>query len=144
MTNRSREPAEVHRFRVDDEPDDRLDAHLADRLRLSRNRVAELIDGGLVRVNGSPTRKSRRLRAGDEVEVTVPAAPPTAVASEPIRVEIVYEDDHLAVVDKRAGMVVHPAVGTSERHARERPASPSRNPLHDRRAQSPGDRSPAG
>lgn len=111
MTNRSREPAEVHRFRVDDEPDDRLDAHLADRLRLSRNRVAELIDGGLVRVNGSPTRKSRRLRAGDEVEVTVPAAPPTAVASEPIRVEIVYEDDHLAVVDKRAGMVVHPAAG---------------------------------
>lgn len=111
MTNRSREPAEVHRFRVDDEPVDRLDAHLADRLRLSRNRVAELIDGGLVRVNGSPTRKSRRLRAGDEVEVTVPAAPPTAVASESIRVEIVYEDDHLAVVDKRAGMVVHPAAG---------------------------------
>jgi 23S rRNA pseudouridine1911/1915/1917 synthase len=88
-----------------------LDAHLADRLRLTRNRVAELISVGLVRVNGSPTRKSRRLRAGDEVEVTVPAAPPTAVASESIPIEIVYEDDHLAVVDKRAGMVVHPAAG---------------------------------
>jgi 23S rRNA pseudouridine1911/1915/1917 synthase len=111
VTSRSREPAEVHRFRVDEEPDDRLDAHLADRLRLSRSRIAELIGGGLVRVNGSATRKSRRLRAGDEVEVTVPAAPPASVGPEQIPIEIVYEDDHVAVVDKAAGMVVHPAAG---------------------------------
>ncbi len=111
MTSWSRQPAEVHRFRVDGETDDRLDAHLADRLRLSRSRIAELVTDGLVRVNGSPARKSQRLREGDEVEVTVPAAPPTAVTPEALPLEIVYEDDHLAVVNKRAGMVVHPAVG---------------------------------
>ena len=111
MTNRSRQPAEVHLFRVDEDPDDRLDAYLADRLRLSRSRVAELVGAGLVQLNGSPTRKSQRLRAGDQVEVTVPAAPPTAIVPESIPVEVVYEDEHLVVVDKQAGLVVHPAVG---------------------------------
>jgi len=111
VTNRGRQPAEVHVFRVDQDPDDRLDAYLADRLRLSRSRVAELVGAGLVHVNGSPTRKSQHLRAGDEVEVTVPAAPPTAVVPESIPIEVVYEDEHLAVVDKQAGLVVHPAVG---------------------------------
>jgi len=113
VTSRSRQPAEVHRFRVDEETDDRLDARLADRLRLSRSRVAELVADGLVRVNGSPVRKSQRLREGDEVEVTVPAPPPTAVIPEPIPIEVVYEDEHLAVVDKAAGLVVHPAPGHS-------------------------------
>jgi 23S rRNA pseudouridine1911/1915/1917 synthase len=111
VTNRSRPTAEVHRFRIDDDPDDRLDAYLADRLRLSRSRAADLISGGLVQVNGASARKSRRLRAGDQVQVTVPAPPPTSVAPEPIPVDIVYEDEHLAVVNKRAGMVVHPAAG---------------------------------
>lgn len=111
MTDRSRLTAEVHRFRVDDDPDDRLDAYLADRLRLSRSRVVELIVEGLVEVNGAAARKSRRLRAGDQIEVTVPAPPPTAVVPESIPIAVVYEDEHLAVVDKQAGMVVHPAVG---------------------------------
>jgi 23S rRNA pseudouridine1911/1915/1917 synthase len=111
VTNRSREPAEVHRFRVDEAPDDRLDAYLADRFRLSRSRVALLVDEGLVRVNGSRTRKSLRLGVGDEVEVRIPAPPPTSVVPESIPIEVEYEDEHLAVVDKPAGMVVHPAAG---------------------------------
>ncbi|MCL7971193.1 MAG: RluA family pseudouridine synthase [marine benthic group bacterium] len=111
MTNRSRPPAEVHRFRVEEAPDDRLDVYLADRLRLSRNRIAELIAEGRVSVNGSPGRKSRRLRKGDEVEVVVPAVLPASVAPEKIPVNLVYEDDQLVVVDKPAGMVVHPAAG---------------------------------
>jgi 23S rRNA pseudouridine1911/1915/1917 synthase len=111
VTSRSRQPAEVHLFRVEEDPDDRLDAYLADRFHLSRSRVAEMVGEGLVRVNGAPTRKSQRLRIGDEVEVTVPTAPPTAIVPESIPIEVVYEDEHLAVVDKQAGLVVHPAVG---------------------------------
>jgi 23S rRNA pseudouridine1911/1915/1917 synthase len=114
LTNRSREPAEVHRFRVDDDRDDRLDAYLADRLLLSRNRIAELIAEGQVLVGGSPARKSRRLRAGEEVTVTVPAAPDTAIVPQDIPVNIVYRDEHLVVVDKAAGIVVHPAAGHSD------------------------------
>jgi len=111
VRNRSQEPVEVHRFRIEEDLDDRLDAYLADRLRLSRNRVAELIDTDHVRVNDSPVRKSRRIRLGDRVEVRVPPSPPTEVIPEPLSIEIVYEDDDLVVVNKSAGMVVHPAVG---------------------------------
>ena len=111
MRNRSQEPVEVHRFRIEEELDDRLDAYLADRLRLSRSRIAELIDTGHVRVNDSPVRKSRRTRLGDRVEVRIPPSPPTAVSPEPISVEIVYEDDDFVVVNKSAGIVVHPGVG---------------------------------
>ncbi len=111
MTSRSRPPAEVHRFRVEEARDDRLDVHLADRLRLSRSRIAELIADGRVRVNGEPGRKSRLLRAGDVIEVVLPEAPETALAPEPLPLDVVYSDDHLAVVNKAAGMVVHPAAG---------------------------------
>jgi 23S rRNA pseudouridine1911/1915/1917 synthase len=111
VTSRGRPTAELHRIRVDEDPDDRLDAYLADRLRLSRSRVAELIGSGMVKVNEASARKSRRLRAGDVVEVTVPAPPPTSVVPESIPIDVVYEDEHLAVVDKPAGMVVHPAAG---------------------------------
>jgi len=111
VTNRSRGSAEVHRFRVDDDPDDRLDAYLADRLRLSRSRIAELVADGKVLVDGRPTRKSHRPRKGEEVTVTVPPPPATAIVPEALPLEVVYEDEHLAVVDKRAGVVVHPAAG---------------------------------
>jgi 23S rRNA pseudouridine1911/1915/1917 synthase len=93
------------------ETDDRLDAFLADRLRLSRNRVSELIDAGDVRIDGKPVRKSRRPRCGETIEVWLPPPPVTSLEPEPIPVPIVYEDEHLVVVDKPSGLVVHPAAG---------------------------------
>ena len=78
---------------------------------LSRSAVQRLIEGGLVRVNGGAARASRRLRAGDEVELTRPRRAPQPLAPEAIPLEVVYEDDCLAVIAKPAGMVVHPAVG---------------------------------
>jgi 23S rRNA pseudouridine1911/1915/1917 synthase len=90
----------------------RLDRYLASRLPdVSRTRVKALIDAGLVAVEGRPGRAATRLAAGDRVEVTVP--PPVAVdlAPEPIPLRVVYEDGDLLVVDKAAGLVVHPAPG---------------------------------
>jgi len=110
-TSRGRELADSHRFQVDGDQSDRLDAYLADRLHLSRSRIAELIDRGLVTVDGRAVRKSHKLRSGQVVEVTVPAPPPVDLDPEPIPIPIVYEDEHLAVVDKPAGLVVHPAAG---------------------------------
>lgn len=109
--NRSPGPPDVHRFRIQDDVDDRLDAYLADRLRISRNRIAALIDGGGVTVDGKPPRKSQRLRRGDRVEVRIPRPPPPSAEPEPIPITLVYEDEHLAVVDKPAGLVVHPGAG---------------------------------
>jgi len=79
---------------------------------LSRSAIQHLIDGGNVRVNGAvESRSSRRVRAGDQVEVTRPRREPSRLLPEEIALEVVYEDASLAVIVKPAGMVVHPAVG---------------------------------
>ena len=91
---------------------ERLDRFLAEAERsLSRSAVQQLIDGGHVRLNDAPTRASRRVREGDRVEVVRPRREPQALRPEPIPLEVVFEDEHLAVIAKPAGMVVHPAVG---------------------------------
>jgi 23S rRNA pseudouridine1911/1915/1917 synthase len=68
-----------------------------------------------VRVNGAPVRKSYVPDAGDVIEAEIPAAAPTALEPEDLPLEIVHEDEHLVVVDKPAGLVVHPAP-TDEAH----------------------------
>lgn len=91
----------------------RLDAFLASRrdLGLSRSHIQKLIAEGLVTIDGEETKASYRLRAGDRVRVTVPFPEPLEVEPEPIPLDIVYEDDHLVVLNKPRGLVVHPAPG---------------------------------
>lgn len=103
--------AEVVHFRIEDPIDERLDRWLADRLELSRTQVAELIVTGLVLVNGDSVRKSYVPERGDEIDATIPVPEPTSLEPEPIPIEVVYEDEHLAVVVKPSGLVVHPAPG---------------------------------
>ena len=100
-----------HRLRVGPDADERLDRYVADRLSLSRSHVARLIADGRVRLNGQPVVKSHRPEAGDLIEVTVPPRPRPSLEPEPIPVDVVYRDDDLVVVDKPAGLVVHPAPG---------------------------------
>jgi 23S rRNA pseudouridine1911/1915/1917 synthase len=91
---------------------ERLDRYLAEAERsLSRSAVQQLIDAGHVRVNDAPARASRRVRSGDRIEVVRPRRAPQALVPEEIALEVVYEDEALAVILKPAGMVVHPAVG---------------------------------
>ncbi|HKY06305.1 MAG TPA: RluA family pseudouridine synthase, partial [Blastocatellia bacterium] len=89
----------------------RLDSFLAARQDLSRTRLQRAIEDGDVLVNDRPAKPSYRVREGDTVELDLPAPPPTELIPEPIPLKIVYEDDDLVVVDKRAGMVVHPGAG---------------------------------
>jgi len=84
----------------------RLDAFLAGPLG-SRSHAQRLIDAGLVRVQGAPRAKNHRVAAGERVEVSEPE-PVRPVPARPIDVPIVYEDDSVLVVDKPAGLVVHP------------------------------------
>jgi len=91
---------------------ERLDRFLAEAERsLSRSAVQQLIDSGHVRLNDAPARASRRVKEGDLVEVIRPRRAPQALLGEAIDLDVVYEDDSLAVINKPAGMVVHPAVG---------------------------------
>jgi 23S rRNA pseudouridine1911/1915/1917 synthase len=91
----------------------RLDVWLARRLpSLSRARLQGLIADGHVRVDGAATRASARLRPGQSVVVHLPAPVPATPEPEDIPLNIVHEDAHLLVLDKPAGLVVHPGAGT--------------------------------
>lgn len=90
----------------------RLDKFLARQaLPLSRSRLQSLIRGGKVSVNSFPSRCSQRVAAGNEIVVVIPHLPPGEVLPENIPLHILYEDDQLLVLNKPAGMVVHPAAG---------------------------------
>jgi 23S rRNA pseudouridine1911/1915/1917 synthase len=92
----------------------RLDLWLAAQLPdLSRTRIKALVDGGRVSVNGAACKAARRLRAGERVEVVIPPNAQEEMVAEAIPLAIVFEDAHLLVVDKPAGMVTHPGAGRS-------------------------------
>ncbi len=91
----------------------RLDRLLAGALSdISRSRIKPLIKEGMVELDAVPvTDPSRKVRAGDIYRVTVPEAVPGEPEPENIPLDIVFEDEHLIVINKPAGMVVHPAAG---------------------------------
>jgi 23S rRNA pseudouridine1911/1915/1917 synthase len=90
----------------------RVDAWLVRRLAdLSRARLQALIEKGLVLVDGRATRPSTRLRPGQAVTVLLPAPEPALPRAEDIPLEVLHEDASLLVVNKPAGLVVHPGAG---------------------------------
>ncbi|MBM3934139.1 MAG: RluA family pseudouridine synthase [SAR202 cluster bacterium] len=91
---------------------ERLDRFLAGRFPdLSRSRIQTLIEDGHVTVDDRSTKASERPRAGQRIVVTVPDPGPSAIEPRDIPLNIVYEDRHIMVVDKPAGLTVHPAAG---------------------------------
>jgi 23S rRNA pseudouridine1911/1915/1917 synthase len=91
----------------------RLDRALAAREEIGSRSLAErLLGEGAVRVDGAPKSKSHRLEAGSVVEVRLPVEEAQSLAAAPVTVPLVYEDDQLVVLDKPAGLVVHPGAGT--------------------------------
>lgn len=94
---------------------ERLDRFLADQLSLSRTQAARIVAAGGVRVNGKVARASRILARRELVEIEFPEAEPLRELGPPSDaippIPVVFEDEHLAVIDKPAGLVVHPAPG---------------------------------
>ncbi|WP_375539682.1 RluA family pseudouridine synthase [Oscillatoria sp. FACHB-1407] len=95
---------------------ERLDRFLADQLPdLSRSRLQKLIEQGQVWVNGEVcTSKKATVQSGDRIHVEVPPAVPLDLQPESIPLDILYEDDDLLILNKPAGLVVHPAPGHAE------------------------------
>jgi 23S rRNA pseudouridine1911/1915/1917 synthase len=103
--------AEQHTVAVDAR---RLDQYLASLLASeSRSHVQRLIAQGHVRLNDRPARPGSRLRAGDQLSWELPAAAPSQLEAEPMDLRILYEDEDLVIIDKSAGLVVHPGPGHS-------------------------------
>jgi 23S rRNA pseudouridine1911/1915/1917 synthase len=90
----------------------RLDKFVGEKcLELSRTHAQQLITGGFITVNGRGAKSSLKLNIGDKVDITIPPEPPGHLAPEAIPLKIIYEDADLMVIDKPAGLAVHPAPG---------------------------------
>ena len=91
----------------------RIDKYLHHRLgHYSRERLQEIIKAGGVKVNGTViTKQSFKLKDGDKIEITAPPPPPKEIPPEDIPLNVIYEDDDIIIVNKPAGMLVHPARG---------------------------------
>ena len=94
---------------------ERLDAFLARSMEgMSRSAVQRLIEDGNVLRGGKRCRKNDRLEPGDVLTVTLPEAKPVEIVPKEIPLEIVYEDEDVAVINKPKGLVVHPAPGHTD------------------------------
>ena len=95
-----------------DIPGERLDAFLARCAEgLSRSAAQKLIEEGAVKRNGKPGRKNDKLNMGDVIDYAIPEAKPVDILPTEMRLDIVYEDQDLLVINKPKGLVVHPAAG---------------------------------
>lgn len=101
-----------HRFKTPS-PGGRLDVTLVTQVpAFSRNRLQNLIRSGYVKVNGEVISKPGfRLDGGEAVEVIIPAPIPSTLKAEPIPLDIIFENEDMMVINKQAGMVVHPSAG---------------------------------
>ena len=92
-------------------PNERLDKYITEQCQISRSYAQKLIEEGQVTVNGHAARASHKLNAGDKVIASIP--PPTSISLSPeaIPLKVVYEDKDVIVIDKPAGLLVHPAAG---------------------------------
>lgn len=90
----------------------RLDVFLVNRERdMSRSALQRLIELGRIRLNDAIVKPSQKIRPGDKITMDVPKPEPLALKGEAIPLEVLFEDDHLLVLNKPAGIVVHPAPG---------------------------------
>ena len=93
----------------------RLDQFLAKRLReYSRSRLQQLIRSGFVRLNEETTRPRRIVRSGDKIDLIEPPVEKIETRPEPIPLDVLFEDDDLIVINKPAGLTVHPGAGQRE------------------------------
>lgn len=91
---------------------DRLDTFVTNSIdHATRTRVQKAIDSGAITVNGNTTKANYKIRPGDTVRVVVMKPPPLMLVPEDIPLEVLFEDEHLIVVNKPAGMPSHPGIG---------------------------------
>ena len=97
-----------------DESGTRLDVFLAAAEDISRSYAQKLIAKGLITVNGKVVKASHKTEGGDLISGTIPDPEPLSLTPEEIPLNVVYEDGDILVVDKPAGLIVHPAPGNWE------------------------------
>ncbi len=89
----------------------RADKFIADNTELTRSHIQKLIEDGNVTVDGKPIKSNTKLKDGQNIEIIIPDPVNLETTAEDIELDIVFEDEHMLVVNKPQGMVVHPAAG---------------------------------
>lgn len=98
------------RFTLARDIKDRLDKYLTTRIKfMSRNKLQELIDRGGATVNGAVAKSSTKLRVGDAIEMVLPPPPSGEIEPDDIPLEVIFEDEHILVLNKQPDIIVHPA-----------------------------------
>ena len=93
----------------------RIDAFIVKEIsNLSRSRIAELIDSGLITVGNQKCKRSTKLRGGEKIIVEIPAPPVRELKPVKLDLDVIFQDEYLAVINKPAGLIVHPAGTTDE------------------------------
>ena len=106
---------EYNFFVTDEDEGIRVDKYLSDLLTdLSRSYIQKQIGDGLLLINGKPSKSGYKLKADDDISLQVPDSVEPDIKPENIPIDIVYEDDDVAIVNKPRGMVVHPSAGHYE------------------------------
>lgn len=96
------------------ESGERIDTFLAKKIGITRSQIQKLIKLGNILVNERSASQNLKVRVGDEIAITMPyEEEPEGLVPEPITLDILYEDDHLIVINKAAGMIVYPGAGHS-------------------------------
>ncbi|HEY9773444.1 MAG TPA: RluA family pseudouridine synthase [Planktothrix sp.] len=96
------------------QPQPRLDQYLTQRLpELSRSRVQRLIEEGFISIDEKPAKAGLKLKGDERITIVLPPVEALSVEAEPIDLDIVFQDDDLAVINKPIGMVTHPGAGVS-------------------------------
>ncbi len=112
IADRVTDPSEIQSFVIDPElAGRRLDVALSSCAGISRAEAKRWIEAGRVELNRVPVRASARVAAGDTLAADPPASVPLRLEPEPIPLDVAFEDEHVIVIDKPAGLVVHPAPG---------------------------------
>ena len=114
MSLQTEKKTTIYEFKIPDGQQEmiRLDVYITSFVEnATRNKVQEAIKAGYVTVNGKKEKSSYKLVPGDDIFIELPKAPPPEAKAEEIELNIRFEDDDIIVVNKPAGMVVHPAFG---------------------------------
>ena len=98
----------------EDDKSERIDKFISDNSELTRSYIQKLNDDGMIAVNGKAVKSNYKLKAGDDVELTVPDAVELEAKPENIPLNVVYEDSDVIVINKPKGMVVHPGSGNPD------------------------------
>ena len=96
---------------LNEEAGSRIDKFLSERLELTRTRIQQLIKDENILVNEKKTKPAYKIEENDTIKVVIPELETVEIKPENIDIEIIYEDNDLAVINKKAGIVVHPANG---------------------------------